>query len=159
MTSRALLIVVLAALAPACAGSAEYIPGTRVTRSSANEALIERLENYRLAVERKDAAALLLMASKAYWDDAGTPQGEDDYGYAGLQKILAGRFQQVSDIRYSMKYMSIRHQGKRAYVDVLIDASYSIKDARGQDSREDLRDQNQMVLEWDGEAWKFVSGM
>jgi hypothetical protein len=160
MTSRALLILVLAALAPACGGSAEYIPGTaRVDRTSANEQLIARVEAYRLAVERKDSAALLLMASRAYWDDSGTPTGEDDYGFAGLQKILATRFQEVDQIRYTMKYVTIRHQGNRAFVEVMIDASFSLRDARGVEIRQDLRDQNQMVLEWDGESWMFLSGM
>ena len=27
------------------------------------------------------------------------------------------------------------------------------------DMRRDMRDQNQFVLEWSGEAWKFLSGM
>ena len=38
-------------------------------------------------------------------------------------------------------------------------ASFSVKDSRGQEVRQDLRDQNQMVLEWNGEDWMFLSGM
>ena len=142
-----------------CAAEVHYIPGTRVASSSANQALIDRVEDYRMAVERKDATALVLMASKRYWEDAGTPSGSDDYGYQGLQDILTGRFQQVDAIRYSMKYMNIARKGDRAYIDVLIDASFTLKDARGQEVRADMRDQNQFVLEWDGKAWLFLSGM
>ena len=142
-----------------CAAEVHYIPGTRVASSSANQALIDRVEDYRMAVERKDATALVLMASKRYWEDAGTPSGSDDYGYQGLQDILTGRFQQVDAIRYSMKYMNIARKGDRAYVDVLIDASFTVRDARGQEMRADMRDQNQFVLEWDGKQWLFVSGM
>jgi hypothetical protein len=101
----------------------------------------------------------VLMASKHYWDDAGTPTGTDDYGYQGLQQILIGRFKKVKDIRYSMRYMGIRRRGERAYVDVLIDASFTLEDARGEDMREDMRDQNQFTLEWDGRNWLFLSGM
>jgi hypothetical protein len=159
MTLRTLRVLALIALAPACGGSVEHIPGTRVPRSEANEAIIERLEAYRLAVERRDSSALLLMASRAYWDDAGTPAGGDDYGFNGLQRILAGRFQQVADVRYSLKYVGVKRQGKRAFVDVLVDASFSLKDPAGAVVRKDLRDQNQVVLEWSGEAWMFLSGM
>ena len=34
-----------------------------------------------------------------------------------------------------------------------IDASFTVLDARGQEVRRDKRDQNQLVLEWDGEAF------
>jgi hypothetical protein len=149
----------LSAFAAGCASSVEYIPGTKVVRTRDNETLIERVEAYRMAVEHKDAAALLLMASKTYWDDGGTPAGDDDYGYDGLQKLLAGRFQQADAIRYAMRYVGIHRQGDRAFVDVIVDASFSIKDARGQELRQDMRDQNQLVLEWDGSRWMFVSGM
>ena len=142
-----------------CAAEVEYIPGTRVGNSAENQALIDRIENYRMAVERKDASGLVLMASKRYWEDAGTPSGSDDYGYQGLQEILTGRFQQVDAIRYSMKYVNVSRKGDKAFVDVLIDASFTVKDARGQEMRADMRDQNQFVLEWDGKQWLFLSGM
>jgi hypothetical protein len=153
------LLAVLVALAPACGGSTEYIPGTRVARSNDNEAIVERVEAYRTAVERKDTGALALMAARNYWDDSGTPSGEDDYGWKGLQKILVRRFKQVEQVRYALKYVAIKRQGNRAFVDVLVDASFSLKDSRGQEIRQDMRDQNQMVLEWNGDAWMFVSGM
>jgi hypothetical protein len=143
----------------ACASSVDYIPGTQVPHSIENQQLIDRIEDYRMAVERKDAAALVLMASKHYWEDAGTQSGADDYGYQGLQEILTGRFQKVKAIRYSMRYMKIERRGDRVAVDVLIDASFTITDARGEDVRADMRDQNQFVLEWDGRSWLFLSGM
>lgn len=158
--SRTLAAAFLACLAlGACGGSIQYIPGTKVPRSQENQALIDRIEDYRMAVERKDAAALVLMASKRYWEDAGTPTGTDDYGYQGLQQILTGRFQRVKAIRYSMRYMNVRRAGDRAYVDVLVDASFTVEDARGEDARADMRDQNQFTLEWNGRHWLFLSGM
>lgn len=156
---RFALVLGIATALSACAAEVHYIPGTKVASSSENQALIDRVEDYRMAVERKDATALVLMASKRYWEDAGTPSGSDDYGYQGLQDILTGRFQQVEAIRYSMKYMNIERRGDRAYIDVLIDASFTVKDARGQEMRADMRDQNQFVLEWDGKQWLFLSGM
>ncbi len=159
LSSICVLAVVAALALGACGGSVEYIPGTKVSQSQENQQLIDRLEDYRMAVERRDTAALVLMASKRYWDDAGTPTGTDDFGYQGLQEILVGRFQRVKAIRYSMRYMNIERRGDRALVDVLIDASFTVEDARGEDLRKDLRDQNQFVLEWDGRNWLFLTGM
>ena len=158
MRSR-FLLAAFALVLGACSAHVEVIPGTKVPKSSQNQALINRVEDYRMAVERKDTSALMLMASKRYWEDAGTSQGGDDYGYQGLQEVLSGRFQQVEAIRYSMRYMGVERRGDRAHVSVLIDASFSVKDARGQEVRADMRDQNEFILEWDGKQWLFLSGM
>jgi hypothetical protein len=159
---RALPLLALAVLGPAagCGSSENYIPGTEIPRSPTNEQIVRRLEQYRLAVEAKDTGRLLLMASPRYWEDGGTTDGKDDYGYAELRDVLNGRFKQAKNIRYSMRYMRIRRKQNRAYVEVMVDGSYTLPDARGDDVREDKRDQNQLVLEWDPnkEQWMFLSG-
>jgi len=161
-----LIIPVFALALVACGGNDNFIPGTQVPSTTGNEELVHRVEEYRLAVEKQDAATLLLMASKNYWEDSGTPDGADDYGYDGLKDVLAGRFQKAESIRYAVRYMRVRRRGCdtdgavcRAYVDLLVDASFTIPDARGEMKRFDKRDQNQVVLEWDGEDWLFLSGM
>lgn len=142
----------------ACASTSKTIPGTQVPESSENRAILKVLENYRTAVEQRDAPTLVAMASPRYWEDSGTPTGSDDYGHAQLRDVLVGKYQKASAIRFSMKYVGFRRKGPRAEVDVMIDASYSIETARGTERR-DMRDQNQLVLEWDGRRWLFLSGM
>lgn len=159
------LFVLLFAIS-ACAAQVRYVPGTRVPYSNNNDAVLKAVEDYRLAVERADVDALMLMAHKQYWEDSGTPQGGDDYGYDGLRNVLLTRLPRASDIRYTMRYVDV-HQtcptdlkpGCRAAVDVLIDASFTITNALGKAVRPDKRDQNQLVLEWDGHRWLFLSGM
>lgn len=169
LVSRLSLFIV-AVLATACASQVQTIPGTQIPDVPIHREIIDVIEQYRVAVERKDTAALLLMASKNYWEDGGTPTGGDDYGYEGLTSVLRDRFQRASDIRYSLRYVNVyrrckkagdptTNEGCRAYVDVLIDASYSVADATGRPMRPDMRDQNQLVLEWSGEKWLFLSGM
>jgi ketosteroid isomerase-like protein len=147
-----------AAMTAGCASQSNYIHGTRVEDTDDNRRILRVIEDYRLALERRDANALLTMASKNYWEDGGTPTGGDDYGYDGLREILATRFARIGDVRYSLHYMNVKRAGNRAFVDVLIDASYSIQTARGP-SRMDMRDQNELVLEYDGRRWLFISGM
>ena len=169
MSKHLFLILFFATSAFACGAEQSNIPGTRIAESAENRDVIDSLEEYRLAVERKDTAALMLMASSKYWEDGGTMTGGDDYGYDGLRDVLTGRFQEAADIRYSMRYMSIRrrcpageqetNEGCRVYVEVLIDASFSVVDARGEEKRPDKRDQNELVLSWEDNRWKFLSGM
>jgi hypothetical protein len=162
------VVTALAAALSGCAASAKvtYVPGTKVPLSAANKSVLDRCEEYRLAVERGDADALMLMVHPQYWEDSGTPSGSDDYGYDGLRNVLLTRLAKASDIRYSMRYVGVNQQcpgelkaGCRAAVDVLIDASFTVTNAYGKPSRPDKRDQNQLVLEWDGRRWLFLSGM
>ena len=160
------LAVLVALSVAACAHNGAYVAGTRVPYSAANKSVLEACEEYRTAVERGDADALMLMAHKQYWEDSGTPSGGDDYGYEGLRNVLMTRLSKATDIRFSMRYLNVKQScegdlkaGCRATVDVLVDASFTIANATGQPKRPDKRDQNQLVLEWDGRRWLFLSGM
>lgn len=164
MIRSAVLLAVLSLAA--CARNGSYVAGTKVPYSENNKSVLTASEEYRLAVERGDADALMLMAHKQYWEDSGTPSGSDDYGYEGLRNVLVSRLQQATDIRYSMRYLAVRQTctkdlvaGCRAAIDVLIDASFTITDANGQPKRPDKRDQNELILEWDGRRWLFIAGM
>ncbi|MFT3692121.1 MAG: hypothetical protein QM831_03205 [Kofleriaceae bacterium] len=159
-------VLLLALCAAGCAAKVSYVPGTRIPYSDSNKSVLDAVEAYRLAVEKGDADGLMLMAGKQYWEDSGTPTGADDYGYEGLRNVLLQRLNKASDIRYSMRYMEVRqtctkdlHAGCRAAVDVLIDASYTITDVMGKPKRPDKRDQNELILEYDGHRWLFLSGM
>jgi hypothetical protein len=164
--NRLFVIAVLIGAVGACAKPAVYVPGTRIPFSPSNKSVLDAVEEYRLAVERADVDALMLMAHKQYWEDSGTPSGSDDYGYEGLRNVLLTRLPKASDIRYSMRYVAVKQScigelkpGCRAAVDVLIDANWTIANAAGKPSRPDKRDQNELVLEWDGHRWLILSGM
>jgi|SRR5688572_4281004 len=163
---KSLCFFLLCVAAIGCGGRRSYVAGTKVPYSQANKAVLDACEEYRLAVERGDADALMLMAHQQYWEDSGTPSGSDDYGYEGLRNVLLTRLLKATDIRYTMRYVGVSQQckgdlkaGCRAAVDVLVDASYTITNVHGKSVRPDKRDQNQLVLEWDGRRWLFLSGM
>lgn len=151
-------VVPCLALLAACAGGPRYIRGTKVEDNADNREILTTVDKYRQAIEQRDTATLLAMAHRDYHEDGGTPTGSDDYGYAGLRDALASRFVKAESIRYGMRYMRITVSQDRAFVDVIIDASYSVPTDRGI-SRLDMRDQNQLVLVRDGRRWLFVSGM
>jgi hypothetical protein len=154
-------------LAIGCAAHhSNRVAGTNIMYSQPNESVLQACEQYRLAVERGDADALMLMAAKQYWEDSGTPSGSDDYGYEGLRNVLLTRLSKASDIRYSMRYVAVKQTcvkdlrpGCRAAVDVLIDANWTITGVNGKPLRPDKRDQNEITMEWDGKRWLILSGM
>lgn len=145
--------------AAACGGTTATIPGTEVPESPQNKEIIGFIEGYRSAVERQDAPALMVMASLDYWEDGGTPSGADDYGFDGLKGVLATRFTQAEQVRYSIRYLRIRRHDALAYVEALVHASWTIKNAHGKLVRRDKKSQEQFVVRQEEGRWRFVSGM
>ena len=161
------LIVLTAGWAAGCGSGQRTIRGTAIADTSANRQLLEQVDEYRRAVERGDVESLMLMAANEYDEDSGTATSSDDYGYEGLREVLATRFRVAKDVRYAIRTVAMRQQcpsdkftaGCLARVEVIIDASYSVIDARGRERRADKRDQNELVFVWDGERWQILSGM
>jgi hypothetical protein len=160
---KGLLFIVAILVAPglaACAHQVSYVPGTKVPYTQSNKSVLDACEEYRLAVERGDADALMLMAHKQYWEDSGTPSGSDDYGIEGLRNVLLTRLQKASDIRYSCatspSTSSARARCCRAAVDV---------DRRQLHDRQPRRPPGLTARprtgssEWDGHRWLFLSGV
>ncbi len=156
--SKLLPVLVLLALAVGGCVKEKYIPYTRVIDTPQNREVLKVVEAYRLAMERKDAPALLTMASPDYFEDSGTPNADDDYGYDGLKQVLSRRLAQVEQIRYSLQYMKIEVKDKIAFVDVYIDGSFQIHTAQG--TKWDRKQEpHRMELVNDGKRWLFRRGM
>lgn len=171
------LVLAIMTLA-ACGGGQHTLRGSRIPDTAVNRGILDTIEAYRQAVERRDAQSLMLMASPKYREDSGTVTGGDDYGISNLATVLQTRFQKADDIRFSMRYVAIHKScpnghasddivpGCKAMVEVLVDASFTVLDARGQSRRPDKRDQNALELEWtcakNGNSdcrWLFTAGM
>jgi hypothetical protein len=151
-------LVLFLLLVSSCASTPRYLANTKVTDTSENREVLKAMERYRMAMEKQDATKLLLMASERYWDDNGTPSAADDFGPKGLRERLTQKFDRVDDIRYSLRYKTIKNRKSRVFVVAHIDASYTVTD-NNEPQRKDYRDENQFVLERDGDEWKFLSGM
>ena len=106
---------------------------------------------------------LLLLASDKYFEDGGTPESNDDYGYAGLATVLNGRLQRVQSIRYDIQYRSLKISADgRAEVEAFLTGAFELQGEVGERYRK-ISDFHRFVLEraaGGGTAkWKFLSGM
>ena len=101
-----LLVLALVGLGTGC-GHGRYLPGTTILANETNREIIDTVEEYRMKLTEKNVDGLLLLASEKYFEDGGTPQSNDDYGYSGLATILTGRLQRVESIRYDIQYKRI----------------------------------------------------
>lgn len=94
-------------LVSGCAGN---IPNTEVEDSPENREVLGFMEEYRHALEAVDVGRLLALAAEDYFDDNGTPGGDDDLDYAALSQKLADWEGRVTQVRYEIKYLRVGYQ-------------------------------------------------
>jgi hypothetical protein len=134
------------------------IPGTKVPDNKINREILDVCEKYRHALEDKDSATLLTLAHPNYYEDSGTPKGDDDYGYEGLKEVLAKRLAALKTIRYNIEYRHVSIEGHHALVDIRYDASFQLATEMG-DRWERKQNDKRLELENDGRRWLIIAGM
>lgn len=157
MNRLRLVLVALSLWAGGCA-TISVIPGTKVPDTKANRELLEVCERYRHAMEDRDVATLLALAHPNYYEDSGTPSGNDDYGYDGLKDVLQKRLAAVKTLRYNIEYRRVQIEGHHAQVDIRYDASFQLATEMG-DRWERKQNDKRIELENDGKRWLIIAGM
>jgi len=144
-------------------GHGRFLPGTTIPATDENREIIAAIEDYRMRLVQRNVEGLLLLASEKYFEDGGTPQPNDDYGYAGLSAILSTRLQRVESIRYDIQYKKIKVDREgRAEVEAFLSGAFELQGEAGDRYRR-VSDFHRFVLQraTDGGTakWKFLSGM
>jgi hypothetical protein len=148
----------LSALAGACAHT-RVLPGTQVADTQDNRAILAVIEQYRMRLLEKNIEGLLNLASRAYFEDAGTPTAEDDYGYEGLKYVLTNRLARLKSLRYDIQYRNVRVRAGRAEVEVFLSGAFEVIAESGDRYRR-VSDYHMFELErGEKDHWKFLSGM
>jgi len=148
-------VVLLFTLA-AC--STSYISNTEIEDNELNRSVIAFCERYRKAIEDRNIGLLLSLASKNYFEDGGTPTGNDDYDYAGLEMVLKERFSKVTAVRYEMKYKRVTYKDQEAWVDFTYTAAFQFLTDEGERWANKTEDNRLVLLSENGE-WKILRGM
>ncbi len=137
--------------------STTYIPNTDVEDTSQNRKVIQFCEQYRHAVEDKNIAQLLKLASPGYHKRG--VGDEDDIDFAGLKDFLTTTFQSTDAIRYEIRYRKVTFaENSHIYVDYTYAASYRIPGVEKEEWRHSVAD-NRLDLVADGESYKIIAGM
>lgn len=152
-------LLALGLLASPLAGCSKYyIPNTDVEDTDDNRDVVSYCEAYRHAVERKDIAALLEMASTEYYEDGGNVDAADDIDYAGLRDYLTDRFADARGIRYEIRYRRILREGPYIYVDYTYSGSFRVNSDAGEKWRSTV-EENRLELVQDGDTYRILAGM
>lgn len=139
--------------------STHYIPNTDVEDTDENRNVVHFCERYRKALENKDTALLLGMASPRYYEDGGNVDPTDDMDFEGLKSWLETRFQETQAIRYEIRYRRIdKGENNRVMVVFTYSASWRIPGLKQEDWKHKVSD-NRLELELDGDSYKILAGM
>lgn len=142
-----------------CACEPTLIPNTRVEDTGENREVVDFIERYRQAVEARNVGALLSMASLNYFDDMGTPAGDDDIDYDGLQVGLTRMREEVIGARYQISYRNITYvPDERVLVDMLYTGWFRVNTADGPQWKRRL-EPHRIVLAHEDHGYKIMSGM
>jgi hypothetical protein len=140
----AVLGLLVVAVLPACASA--YIPNTDVPDTADNRKVILFCEQYRHAVEEKNVAQLLKLASPNYHKRGAI---DDDVDYGTLKDFLTTTFQTTDAIRYEIRYRRVQ------FTDA---ASYRIPGVKKEEWRHSVSD-NELDLVPEGDGYKILRGM
>ena len=149
----AFLAILLAACEPT------LIPNTRVEDTGENREVVDFIERYRQAVESRNVPALLSMASLNYFDDMGTPGGDDDIDFEGLEVGLNRMREEVIGARYQISYRAVTYvPDQRVLVDLLYTGWFRVNTAEGPQWKRRL-EPHRIVLAREDRGYKIMSGM
>ncbi|MBL8632504.1 MAG: hypothetical protein JNM40_04720 [Myxococcales bacterium] len=137
--------------------TAPTIPGTKIADTPLHRVLLQRVEEYRLAMEQREAGKLLTLAHPNYYEDSGTPTAQDDYAFAGLKRVLESRLSSVRWMRYLIRYRDVKVSGDHASVDIRYDLSFQLMTELGE-KWERRQNDKRLELIKDGDRWLFISG-
>lgn len=154
--SKRMMLLGAVVLLGGCAS--QRIPNTTVPDTPLNREVIEFCERYRHALEQRDAGALLAMASPRYYENSGTPEGQDDYDIAGLREVLRETLPRIHTVRYEFRYRRIAVQNERILVDYTYSGSFRVDSDDGHRWFRRVAD-NRLELEQVGGQYRIVAGM
>lgn len=136
----------------------DYLPNTSVEDTEENRRILEFVDSYRRAVESRDMTQLVALTSVNYFDDMGTPVGDDDIDYESLRKELKRLKTEVLDARYQIRYKGVTYVENRAIVDILYTGWFRVNTEDGPQWRRRLAP-HRLVVTLESGRYKIVSGM
>ena len=85
-SSRALAILLTLSLQLGCAHT--LIPGADIEDTADNRQILDILKTFKTALQDQNTETLISLVSESYFEDMGTADPGDDYGYEHLRDVI-----------------------------------------------------------------------
>jgi hypothetical protein len=150
-------VVAVALVAPGC--TPKKLPGTEIDDTSDTRAVIDVVNAYRQAVEKRNSDAIIALADPSFRDDGGSANPEDDLDYKSLFTLLPARLEKIRDVRLDVTVRKIEfdEDALKARVTYSYQLSFKMPDYTNRAQTEG--DIKQMTLKRVESGWKITSGI
>jgi hypothetical protein len=115
-----LLIAALPLLALGC--KPELLPGTTLEDNAENRGIMHFLAHYEEAMESRSVDRLMRLVADDYFEDSGTIDASDDYGYEQLRDQLQKSFEHTKVVHLEIFLQHVGRDNERGLV--LVDYRY-----------------------------------
>jgi hypothetical protein len=140
--------------------SHDLIPNTDVEDTPDTRDVVAFVEKYRSAVMARDTGKLLALASKDYYDDMGTPQGDDDVDLEGLRERLTATFgPELLSVHYDIRYRDVVFLHTKVLVDYTYIGRFRISATDGARWERRLSDNRLVLAKTNKGGYAILSGM
>ncbi len=140
--------------------SKDKIPNTDVEDSPEARDVVAFVEQYRAAVTERSVPRLLKLTSKDYYDDMGTPNGEDDVDQEGLTERLKETFGgDLISVHYDIRYRDVIFLPTKVLVNYTYIGRFRIKTPDGTRWERRLADNRMVLAKLKDGGYAIVSGM
>lgn len=149
-------VLALAAVSAAC--TPKHIPGTEIPSTADTRGVYAVVQQYREALEKRDAARIMALVAPGYYDTAGTPDPSDDLDRARLEAALNQELPKADSLKLDFTVRRIDVDGDDAQAEIFYDEYYRVKTSTVTVPRRDSDVQRLRLKKIDGQ-WRFVSGL
>lgn len=156
MTKQLAALALMALTLVAC--SHRFIRGTRVEDTRENRELYDVIEDVRVGMEERNADRVLAHVSPKYFEDMGTTDQKDDYGYDQLKALLPQSFEATKEMTVAMDIHAINVEDDHAYADVRYASRARIELPSGT-SWDTHREFNRIEFIRENGNWMIISGL
>lgn len=157
MFQRLLTMLLLTTFAGACAHS--MLEGTNIRETPDTRAIYDVIVTVRRSLQTRDPNTLMSVVSTQYFEDCGTPDPTDDYGYTELkEKIMTDALEQAKEVFVAFQVFDIQVNGNLARADLRYNSRTRMEFPAGQlwDTHRDF-DRIEFLRE-EGK-WRITSGL
>jgi ketosteroid isomerase-like protein len=151
-------LLLCTALVFALACTSKKIPGTNLSDTESNRALIEMLDDYRRAVEDEDVEAIVRLLDENFSDDGGTADVADDMEYANVREKLQTYFSRVKNIRLQMTFRKLERSKSQPDI-YFVSYSYMLSFSMGDKNMQDSDVKLMHVRKTKDGSWRILNGI
>ena len=100
-----------------CAHS--MIPGTTIADTEDNRSVLSVLDELQKAIQARDSDAIIALVSPTYFEDMGTVENDDDFGFDELKSsILANNLERIAELYLKIDVHAVEVEGDEAYIEI-----------------------------------------